>query len=91
MMDRKQRVIVHNEQSEWSDVISGVLQGSVLGPLLFAIYINDLSEVVQSLIFLFADDTKLFHSIVSDLDVAQLQADIDNFLIWTKNWLLNNY
>jgi len=89
LMDRKQRVIVHNEQSEWCDVISGVPQGSVLGPLLFAIYVNDLPEVVQSLLFLFADDTKLFRSIVSDLDVAQLQADVDNFLIWTKNWLLN--
>jgi len=39
--------------------------------------------------FLFADDTKLFCSILSNLDVAQLQADIDNFLIWSKNWQLN--
>ena len=72
LTDHKQRVIVHNEQSEWCDVISGVPQGSVLGPLLFAIYVNDLPEVVQSLMFLFADDNKLFCSIVSDLDVAQL-------------------
>ena len=41
-----------------------------------AIYVNDLPEVVQSLLFLFADDTKLFRSIVSDLDVVQLQADV---------------
>ena len=57
--------------------------------MLFAIYINDLPEVVQRLIFLFAADSKPFRSIVSDLDVAQLQADIDNFLVWVKNWLLN--
>jgi len=88
-MDCKQRVIVHNEQSEWCDVISGIQQGSVLGPLLFAIYVKNLPEVVQSLLFLVADDTKLFRSIVSDLDVAQLQADVDNFFIWVKNWLLN--
>ena len=89
MTDRKQRVIVHNGQSEWCDVISGVPQGSVLGPLLFAIYVNDLPDLVQSLMSLFADDTKLFCSIVSDLDVTLLQADIDSFLIWSKNWLLN--
>ena len=48
-----------------------------------------LKYVVQS--FLFFDDTKLFRSIVSDLNVAQLQADVDNFLIWMKNWLnINN-
>jgi len=58
---------VRNEESEWCDVISGVPQGSVLGPLLFAIYINDLPETVKSLMFLFADDTKLFQSITYDL------------------------
>ena len=49
--------------------MSGVPQESVLGPLLFAIYVYDL---VKSIMLLLADDTKLFHSIVSDLDVAQL-------------------
>ena len=78
-------MIVHNEQSKWCDVISGVPQESILGPLLFAIYVNDLPKIVQSLMFLFADDTKLFRSIISDLDVTQLQANIDDFLIWSKN------
>jgi len=49
LMDRKQRVIVHNEQSEWCDVISGI---PVLRPFLFAIYVNDLLDVVQSFMFL---------------------------------------
>ena len=82
-------MIVHNEQSEYCDVISGVPQGSVLDPLLFAIYVNDLPNVVQRFMFLFADDTKLFPSTVNDLDVALLQANIDRFLIWSKNWSLN--
>ena len=48
------------------------------------IYVNDLPDVVESLMFLFADDTKLFHSIICDLDIDQLQADIDNFVEWSN-------
>ena len=80
---------MRNEESEWCDVISGVPQGSVLGPLLFAIYVNDLPEKVKSLIFLFADDAKIFRSITCDLDIVQLQGDADNFFEWSKTWLLN--
>ena len=46
--------------------------------------INDLPDIVESLMFLFADDTKLFCSIVCDLDIEQLQADIDNFVEWSN-------
>jgi len=70
-------------------VKSGVPQGSVLEPILFAIYVNDLPQVVDSLIALFADDTKLYHSITSDIDSNQLRKDTDNFLEWTQLWLLN--
>ena len=86
LVDRQQKVIVGNEESDWCDVISGVPQGSVLGPLLFAIYVNDLLE---SLMFLFANDTKLFCDIKCDLNIDQLQADIDNFVEWSNTWLLN--
>jgi len=65
--------------SEWVEIISGVPQGSVLGPLLFLIYINDLDEGIKSLILKFADDTKIFRKIVSDEDSRQLQNDLDCF------------
>ncbi len=58
--ERKQRVVVDGEVSSWKSVLSGVLQGSILGPILFFVYINDLEEGVTGKIFKFADDRKLF-------------------------------
>ena len=60
LKERKQKVVLNGEESEWAPVSSGIPQGSVLGPTLFLIYINDLPEVVNSCIKLFADDTKLY-------------------------------
>ena len=60
LTDRKQRVAVDGEVSSWKSVLSGVPQGSVLGPILFLVYINDLEEGVTGSILKFADDTKLF-------------------------------
>ena len=60
LTDRRQRVVVDGEVSNWKPVLSGVPQGSVLGPILFLIYINDLEEGVTSKILKFADDNKLF-------------------------------
>ena len=57
---RKQRVVLNGHCSTWADVVSGVPQGSVLGPLLFNIYINDIPDVVSSPILLFANDIKIF-------------------------------
>ena len=71
-------------------VTSGIPQGSVLGPILFVIYIDDMPEIVdeKSEIFLFADDTKVFRRIESDADILQLQNDIDNLVKWSETWLL---
>ena len=60
LTDRRQRVVVHGEVSSWKSVLNGVPQGSVLGPILFLVYIDDLEEGVTCNILKFADDTKLF-------------------------------
>ena len=60
---RRQNVGVRNAHSEWADVRSGVPQGSVLGPILFVIYINDLPDIVSSTTKMFADDTKIYNQI----------------------------
>ena len=60
LTDRRQKVVVDGEVSSWKSVLRGVLQGSVLGPILFLVYINVLEEGVTGKILKFADDTKLF-------------------------------
>ena len=82
LSDRYQCVKVNGEISKRCKVQSGVPQGSVLGPLLFVIYINDLPEVTEAEMFLFADDTKLFKEINSEQDAIRLQKDIDAMENW---------
>ena len=88
MCNRKQCVIVNGVHSSYVNVTSGVPQGSVLGPLLFLIYINDLPEVVFNLVKLFADDTKLFARISSFSDCQKLQTDLSALQSWSKDWLV---
>ena len=86
LTDRRQRVVVDGEVSNGKPVLSGVPQGSVLGPILFLIYINDLEEGVTSKILKFADDTKLFRKIKGNGDKQQLQDDIDKLIKWSEKW-----
>ena len=85
---RDQVVKVNGELSMPQSVTSGIPQGSVLGPLLFVVYINDLPEVVKSNVLLFADDTKIFREVCSQNDALLLQEDIDSLTQWSDKWLL---
>ena len=86
---RSQHVRVNNSFSSWQEVTSGIPQGSVIGPLLFVIFINDLPEIIKSYeLFLFADDMKLFHAIYTEEDCTSLQQDLILAEQWTNTSLL---
>ena len=85
---RSQIVKVNGTESNPVDVISGVPQGSVLGPLLFVIYINDILDDINSDGLLYADDTKIFRMISCENDALVLQDDIENLERWSEKWLL---
>ena len=88
LTERKQRVHINGKYSEWEAVTSGVPQGSVLGPILFLIFINDLPNAIHSFIKIFADDTKIYNT--PDMDNAhyELQTDIDKSFEWSQIWQL---
>ena len=89
LSDRKQRVCLQGQSSNWAPILAGVPQGSVLGPLLFLVYINDIVNEVKSNIRLFADDTTL-HIEVFDPQVAadMLNVDLNSISSWAKQWLV---
>ena len=82
---REQRVVVNNEFSDWESVVSGIPQGSVLGPSLFTIFINDIPNDITSNVKIFADDTKLYNS--AHLNHL-IQEDLNHLLQWANKWLL---
>ena len=86
LIGRRQRVVVDGEVSNWKPVLSGVPQGSVLGPILFLIYINDLDDDITSKVLKFADDTKVFRKIKSDADRQHLQDDLNKLIEWSEKW-----
>ena len=87
LLNRKQRVVLNGSCSNFSLIESGVPQGSVLGPLLFLIYINDLERNIKSNVNFFADDTMLF-SIVKDpvISASDLNHDLDIIYQWAHQW-----
>ena len=85
---RRQRVLLDGESSDWYDVVSGVPQGSVLGPLLFIIYVNDIPDHVNCASQMFADDLKIYRTIHDLNDSLMLQNDLNILAAWSKDWLL---
>ena len=79
---------MNGASSRWTKVISGVPQGTILGPILFLLYINDLPNIVESVAKLFADDCKLYREISSVDDCEKLQKDLDKLYKWSQDWLL---
>ena len=87
LSDRRQRVVVEGNFSDWIEVISGVLQGSVLGGILFDIFIDDIDEAaLHALLRKFADDTKLAMVVEGKDDARRMQQNLDNLCKWAKKW-----
>ena len=89
LSDRKQRVILNGSFSDWVNVLSGVPQGSVLGPTLFIIFINDIDlaiDVTSSFLFKFADDTKVGRVVETEDQRDELQAAISKLEQWSQEW-----
>ena len=78
---------VEDKFSSWIDVLSSVVQGSVLGGTLFDIFIDDIRQVVmEALILMFADDTKVALRIENEEDARKMQTIIDKLVMWAKRW-----
>ena len=90
LKNRKQRVALNGQTSSWTNVLAGVPQGSILGPLFFLIYINDLSDDLSSNPKLFADDTSLF-SVVHDKNTSanELNNDLRKISNWAYQWKMS--
>lgn len=86
---RLQRVVINGAESEYACVSSGVPQGSVLGPLLFLIYINDIGTGITSKIRLYADDCVLYREINNDSDRVALHTDLNKISSWCDRWLMS--
>ena len=88
--DRMQRVVLRGTCSSWSPVLSGVPQGTIFGPVLFTLYVNDISSGISSAVKLYADDTKVYREI---FDIARetsiLQSDLFHLRNCSEVWQLN--
>ena len=90
LKDRKQRVVLNGQSSPWLNIEAGVPQGSVLGPLFFLIYINDLSDNLSTTVKLFADDTSIFSTVYNAEESSEkLNNDLKLIHQWEFNWRMS--
>ena len=85
LVGRTQHVRVGESRSDKEDVLSGIPQGSILGPILFTVFINDMPSALQSMCYIFADDTKILNK---SSKMNSIQNDIDNLQDWSDQWNL---
>ena len=83
---RQQRIVVNGVKSDWAPVVSVVPQGTVLGPFVFSLHINDITADIESEIRLFADDCVCYREIKDKEDTLKLQRDIDRLGNWARKW-----
>ena len=90
LTNRKQRVVINGKKSEWTYITAGVPQGSILGPLLFLIYVNDIINHIESEILLFADDTCIFEPVTDPREsILKMNRDLERLSSWATQWLVN--
>jgi len=83
---RKQRVVLGGQVSDWREVLSGVPQGSVFGPILFVLYINDIDDSLSSKILKFTDDTKLYGTVNYVAGIDSLRLDLQKLVLRSTEW-----
>ena len=86
LTNARQRVQIRGSYSEWSPVISDVPQGSILGPIMFPIYVNDIPNIITPTTKLFADDTKIYRQINEMEDSIALKSDLTALDLWADRW-----
>ena len=87
LTNRKQRVVIPGGRSDWQFIRAGVPQGSILGPLLFLLYINDIVTDIQSCVRLFADDTSLYIIVDNPISAAEMiNTDLETIHRWAEKW-----
>ena len=86
LAEQQKKVVINGQASDWGSVTSGVPQGSVLGPLFFIIYINDIDNGLNNHISKFADDTKIGNTVITESDRLSLQQDLNKIIKWSEDW-----